>query len=69
MATWSKRVKGLKLICICWPACISDETDEEDEEQPRRRRRLAERAADGDMQDEDEVGVQEQIIKTCYCGR
>ena len=32
-----------------------DETDEEDEEQPRRRRRLAERAADGDMQDEDEV--------------
>lgn len=32
-----------------------DETDEEDEEQPRRRRRLAERAADGDIQDEDEV--------------
>lgn len=34
---------------------ISDETDEEDDERPRRRRRLAERAADGDMQDEDEV--------------
>ena len=34
---------------------FQDETDEEDEEQPRRRRRLAERAADGDMQDEDEV--------------
>ena len=30
-------------------------TDEEDEEQPRHRRRLAERAADGDIQDEDEV--------------
>ncbi|RMX61533.1 hypothetical protein pdam_00013734 [Pocillopora damicornis] len=34
---------------------LYDETDEEDEEQPRRRRRLAERAADGDMQDEDEL--------------
>ena len=34
---------------------VSDETDEEDDERPRRRRRLAERAADGDMQDEDEV--------------
>lgn len=34
---------------------FQDETDEEDEEQPRRRRRLAERAAEGDMQDEDEV--------------
>ncbi|XP_074609915.1 DNA replication licensing factor mcm2-like [Acropora palmata] len=34
---------------------LYDETDEEDDERPRRRRRLAERAADGDMQDEDEL--------------
>ena len=40
-----------------------DETDEEDEEQPRRRRRLAERAADGDMQDEDEVQGINTLLK------
>lgn len=42
---------------------FTDETDEEDEEQPRRRRRLAERAADGDMQDEDEVQGINTLLK------
>ena len=43
-----------------------DETDEEDEEQPRRRRRLAERAADGDMQDEDEVQGINTLLKIIF---